>query len=196
MLRIYIPLVATIHWEKVDKVTRDKEIIESARNWDVKAKYEHTLTKYIDGFLAIQYQGNEFSGYKQRENIDLGAKYILKNTDKTQSFFELGARYTIEMKVVRDDKNEDVFNFSKGRLYYEIVHKKSEDLSYKFWIEYLPNFTESEDYLITYEPSVAFILSNTFSLKTAYKAMYDNLPNIEGNKYTDYTFTTSLLAKF
>jgi hypothetical protein len=33
-------------------------------------------------------------------------------------------------------------------------------------------------------------------LKTGYKGIYDNQPNIEGNEYTDFTFTTSILAKF
>lgn len=182
--------------EQTDEVTGDKETIESARNWDVMAKYEQILSGKLSGYLAIQYQGDKFSGYNQRENLDLGAKYTIKNTDKTKSFAELGARYTIEKRIQEDEDGEDKFNFTKARLYYEIAHKKSESLSYKFWFEYLPNFTDTEDYIITYEPSVAFVLSSTFSLKTAYKAIYDNVPNVEGFKNTDYTFTTSLLAKF
>lgn len=182
--------------EQTDETSGDKETVESARNWDVMAKYEQVLSGKLSGFVALQYEGDEFSGFKQRENVDLGAKYTITNSDKTKSFAELGARYTIERKVVRDDEDEDVFNYTKARLYYEIAYKKSETLSYKFWVEYLPNFTESEDYLITYEPSIAYVLTSTFSLKTAYKAVYDNLPNVDGYENTDYTFTTSIIAKF
>ncbi|MBT4789956.1 MAG: DUF481 domain-containing protein [Halobacteriovoraceae bacterium] len=180
---------------KVDN-TNETEKVESARNWDAQFRYEQVLTNVLNGFLAVQYEGDEFSGFKQRENLDVGAKYFITKTEKTNSFTEFGARYTIEKKLVRDDDNKDILNYTKARLYYEIAHKKSSTLSYKFWIEYLPNFTESEDYLITYEPSIAYVLSDTFSLKTAYKAVYDNKPNVDGNDNTDYTFTTSVIAKF
>lgn len=182
--------------EQTDETTGDTENAESARNWDVNLKYDQKLTKTIDGFAAIQYEGDKFAGYNQRENLDVGLKHIMKNTDKLKTFIEAGARYTIERRVERNEDNEDVLNFTKGRLYYEISHQKNESLSYKFWVEYLPNFTEAQDYMISYEPSIAFVLDGNFSLKTAYKAIYDNEPNVEGNEYTDYTFTTSLLAKF
>jgi putative salt-induced outer membrane protein len=182
--------------EVTDTNTGDKEKVESVRNWDVNVRYEQILSKRFSGFSILQYEGDEFAGYKQRENVDLGAKYLITKTDKLNSFAELGARYTIEKTTQRNDDNEDVFNFTKGRLFYEVSYKQSESLSYKFWAEYLPNFTKSEDYIISYEPSVAFVLSKTFSLKTAYKSVYDNEPNIEGGESTDYTFTTSLLASF
>lgn len=182
--------------EVTDDTTGDDEKKENVRNWDVNGRYEQVLSKSINGFSAVKYEGDEFSGYKQRENLDIGLKYIISNTDTTKSSFELGARYTIEKSITRDEDNEDVFNYTKARMYYEVTYTQSKTVVYKFWTEYLPNFTESDDYLVTYEPSVALALSNTFSLKTSYKAVYDNQPNIEGNENTDYTFTTSLLAKF
>lgn len=174
----------------------DEEKVESARNWDANAKYEQTMSDSFSGFVGVIVEGDEFSGIKQRENVDLGGKYYFHKTDKTTSFTEVGARYSIERTTKRNEDGEDVFNYTKARLYYEIAHQKSESLSYKFWLEYIPNFTESEDYLVTYEPSVAVALSNMFSMKVAYKAVYDNVPNVEGNENTDYTFTTSLIAKF
>lgn len=182
--------------EQVNETTNKTENVVSARNWDVFVKYKQKLSKRFGGFAAVQYEGDTFTGIKQRENADLGGKYIVSETDKNKTFVEAGTRYTIERRVVRDDDDEDVFNFIKGRIYFETERKKNETLSYKFWVEYLPNFTESEDYIVTYEPSVAVVLSSKFSLKTAYRAIYDNQPNVEGNENTDYTFTTSLIAKF
>ena len=174
-----------------DSVTR-----ESARNWDLLGKYERVLSENINGFVGLQYEGDEFSGFKQRENIDFGGKYLLIKTDKVNASIELGARHTIEKNVERDSDDEDVFNYSKARIYFEHAQVYSEALSWKIWIEYLPNFTESEDYLVNYEPSVSFLLSSSFSLKTAYKVTYDNQPNLEGNDKKDYKLTTSLLARF
>ena len=64
-----------------------------------------------------------------------------------------------------------------------------------------PNFSESDDYLISFEPSIAVAMNKTFSLKVAYKGDYDNEPAVdadsgERNEYLDYTTTTSLIAKF
>jgi len=185
--------------EKIDD-SGEKETVESARNWDAHARYEQELSKHINGFSALQYQGDEFSGYKQRQNIDFGGKYIFKKTDQINSFIELGLRYTVEKTTKRDEDDEDEFNYSKGRLYYEFSNKVSNALFYKFWVEYIPNFSESEDYLLSAEPSLSFVLSETFSLKTGYKGIYDNQPALndagEKNKYLDYIFTTSLIAKF
>lgn len=178
----------------------EKENIISARNWDAHTRYEQELNKDLSGFTGLQFEGDEFSGYNQRENIDIGAKHIFLKTDKALFFAELGARYTVERKTTRDKDNEDVFNYSKGRLFLEYSKKTSETFSYKFWAEYLPNFTENDDYLINFEPSIAYILSSTFSLKTAYKGIYDNAPSIddagERKEYLDFTFTTSIIAKF
>lgn len=178
----------------------DTEKVESARNWDAHIRYEQELSEHFNGFSALQYQGDEFAGYKQRENVDLGGKYIMKKTDHINSFLELGLRYTVEKSTKRDEDNEDEFNYTKGRLYYEFSNKVSNALFYKFWVEYIPNFTESEDYLLSAEPSLSFVLSETFSLKTGYKGIYDNQPALndtgEKNKYLDYIFTTSLIAKF
>lgn len=169
---------------------------ESARNWDMKGKYERVISSRFNGFTALQYEGDEFSGFKQRENFDLGGKYLITKTDKKTTSAELGARYTIEKTLNRDENGDDVFNFSKARIYIEHAQTVSKALSFKLWIEYLPNFTRGEDYLVNYEPSVSFLFNSMFSLKTAYKVVYDNQPNIEGNERSDTIFTTSLLARF
>ena len=40
------------------------------------------------------------------------------------------------------------------------------------------------------------MINEMFSMKVAYKANYDNSPNVEGNEYTDYQYTTALVAEF
>lgn len=172
------------------------QTVESARNWDAKLTYEQVLTKRVNGVVAIQYEGDEFSGFKQRENTDIGGKYKLIETDKMNSFFEAGFRYSVEKTTTRNEDNKDIFYYNKGRFYYEISHKLQSNLQYKFWLEYLPNFSESEDYLINFEPSLSVTLSDTFSLKMAYKGKYDNEPNVDGYEYMDWTYTTSLIANF
>jgi putative salt-induced outer membrane protein YdiY len=169
---------------------------ESARNWDAHTKYEQVLSEILNGFVAIKIEGDEFSGYKQRDNYDLGAKYKLHDDSKMKSHIELGLRYTIEKTVERNSDDEDIFNDNKMRSLYEIDQELNPGLSYKFWIEYVYNFSRPEDYLINLEPSLSFSLNNIFSLKLSYKGSYDNEPASTGNEYLDWKYTTGLLAKF
>jgi putative salt-induced outer membrane protein len=107
-------------------------------------------------------------------------------------FSELGYRYTIEDRYQPEDNQYS----NKARAYTEWNHKYSETFRYRLWAEYVPNFSQSKDYLMVYEASLTSILTSMFSLKVAYKGMYDNVPAVMGNKNYDYTYTTSLVAKF
>jgi putative salt-induced outer membrane protein len=169
---------------------------ENARNWDGHLKYEHSLSKSFSAYAGWQIEGDKFSNIDTRNNYDLGGKYIIKSTDKVKSHAELGYRLTNEKRINADADGETEFDFTKIRAYYEIFKQQTDVISWKFWVEYLPNLDESEDYIITYEPSIAVALNKTFSLKMAYKGVYDNQPNAVGLERLDYTHTTSLIAKF
>lgn len=79
-------------------------------------------------------------------------------------------------------------------MYFE--HEKiNEKFSYKFWPEYIPNFTTLEDYQIAAEPSISVILDKNFSLKYGVRYNYDNLP-AEGAVREDRVSTLSLISKY
>lgn len=164
----------------------------SARDWDVNGKYEKMLsprTAYIIGELI---EGYKFQGIKVRYNSDVGFKYYYIKSDNKNFFSEIGYRY-----VVEDRYDPGVNQFEhKGRLYNELNHKPSETFQYKLALEYLPNFTNSSDYIVNGEASITSIMTSIFSLKLAYRGSYDDQPAVRGNVNYDYTYSTSLLAKF
>lgn len=176
------------------------DVEKSALNWDAYVQYARDVSDKTSLYGKLQMEGDEFSGYKQRDNYDIGAKYSFIKSDKKNLFAEAGLRYTLEKALVRDEDGEDVFKYNKGRLYSEYSEKKNKSLTYKFWIEYLPNFTDNEKYLFSFEPSLSFLLSETFSFKFAYKGSYNNDPGRDeaGDRleYLDYTTTTSLIAVY
>lgn len=179
-----------------DETTQEEEKVESARDWDVYTRYEQTLSQKLNGFFQVQVEGNEFAGFKQRNNYDLGAKYTFIKDEKINFFSEAGLRYTEEKAVERNSDDEDVFNDTKGNLYVEYGKQVSKTLSWKFWVQYLPNFTRSEDYQINFEPSFNVVLTDMFSLSMAYTGRYDNELNAGVERRLDWTHTTSLIAKF
>lgn len=178
--------------ETESQSTGDKEI--TARNWDLFAKYEKSLTEKLNSLYRVQAEGDKFAGIKRRDNYDLGAKYKFKDEKKLKTFFEFSGRYTIERLEQANSDGEDRLTFTKARMYFE--HEKiNEKFSYKFWLEYIPNFTTSEDYQIAAEPSMSVILDKNFSLKYGVRYNYDNLP-AEGAVREDRVSTLSLISKY
>ena len=179
-----------------DPEVQGVDVQETARNWQVGLATVFNIVEKIGIDTGIMFEGNEFQGIKQRENLDLGTKYRFHNSDKLKTHIKVGYRYTIEKRTTRDEDDEDVFYFNKGNIYYQIAQTINENVSYKFWIQYLPNFTDPEDYQINLEPSLSVVMSTNLSLKIAYKAQYDNELNPGVEEYLDRTTTTSLVAKF
>jgi len=164
--------------------------VESSRNWDLGLRFERELDKKLSLYLGQQAEGNKFNGIDKRYNSDIGVHYILSKSDKRRIFTELGYRYTIEKQLSGVDRND-----SKGRVYIEGQEQQNQALFYRLWLEYIPNFSQSKDYLFNYEPSLNIVLGQNLSMKLGYKGMYDNLP-VPGNKKYDYFYTLSLLARF
>jgi putative salt-induced outer membrane protein len=165
---------------------------ETARNWDINAKAGKVLNPQWDTNLGVVYEGNEFAGFETRTNVDVGGTWKMYALDSLKQHFDIGYRYTDEKPINDLPHNRD----SKIRLYAERDQKIQENLSYKIWLEYLPNLTTPEDYQISFEPSMQVAINQTFALKVAYKGMYDNVPAAEGLERFDSVYTTSLIAKF
>jgi putative salt-induced outer membrane protein len=164
----------------------------SARNWDVNYKYEQELTDYMSMTFGEIIEGNRFTGIKARYNTDLGLKYYHIKTDAKKVFSEVSYRYSIEDRYAPEPNTYD----NKARIYNEIEHKLSQTSQYKVWLEYIPNFTERDDYLVNFEASLISILNSVFSLKVSYAGMYDSRPVTADLKNYDYNTTTALVVKF
>ncbi len=166
--------------------------VVSARNWDGNLKYERQLSSKLSFITGEVVEGNRFTNIEARYNSDAGFKYYYLKSDLHTFFSELSYRYTIENRYA---PTEDLYD-QKARFYNELAHKYSPTVQYKFWLEYIPNFTDGKDYLVNGEASVTSILSSIFSLKVAYMGMYDNKPTLPTLKNYDFATTTSLVAKF
>jgi putative salt-induced outer membrane protein len=164
----------------------------SARNWDFNSKFDHVVHHKFSLMIGQITEGDNFQGIKARYNFDIGPKYFFSKSEKTNFYLELGYRYTIEDRF---QPVENVFE-NKARAYSFYDYKLNENVSWALWLEYIPNFTDSRDYLVNGEASLTSILNSLFSLKVAYKGMYDDLPAVEGNKNYDFQTTTALVAKF
>ncbi len=165
---------------------------QTAKSWDTSLRYERILSDQWSVFAQQGAESDSYAGYTQRDNSDVGAKYTIKKSDTENLFAEAGYRYTKTLPSLGTDLKYE----SYGRLYSEYDLKVNSNVSAKFWVEYLPNFTTSDAYLVNYEPSVAVVLNSLFSLKVSYLVKYHNKTLLPNEKKEDSTFTTALVAKF
>lgn len=164
--------------------------VEDARNWDALLRYERELNDRFSLFAASQVEGDEFKGISERYNEDIGAIYKIITEDKKSWVAELGYRYTMQNNVDGTDQNE-----SKARLYSAYKQDLNENVKFGLWAEYLPNFSNSEAWILAFEPSFEVVMTKSLFLKLSYRGDYENEPALGAKKY-DYQYLTSLIARF
>jgi putative salt-induced outer membrane protein len=166
--------------------------VVSSLTWLVGLRYERSFSDFLSGFLAQSVEGDEFAGILQRYNSDLGAKYYFRKLDKDFIWFtEVGYRYTNEHDVTGLKKG-----YQKARIYMEAEKYFASDTSGKLWVEYVPNFTVSKQWLLNSEASITSQLNSIFAFKTAYGLKHNNAPPVATEVKTDTQLSTSLVAKF
>lgn len=173
--------------------------VETAKSWDAYGRYERALSTYWSAFVQYGAEADPYAGYIQRDNADIGGKYFFYKEDTLNLFAEAGYRSTNTQfagaPTATPPVPGSVARENFGRLYVEYAQKITETLSVRYWVEYLPNFTNSTAYFVNTEPSATVMLNSIFSLKTAYLIKYRNEVTA-GAEYADKTFTTSIVAKF
>lgn len=174
---------------EVDATETDFEI------WDFGGRYDRKVSKKVSLFFGNSWEGNRDAGYSYRTNIDLGAKYDFYKDSKHDYFnTEAGYRFTYEEKTpgsspASERKHIARVFFGYGKEFREGVH-------FKWWVEFLPDLSETENIEINTEPSLSVALTDLLSLKVAYLIKYDNVPATDGNERLDSLYTTTLVANY
>ena len=165
--------------------------VESARNWGLGLRYERILSEKFSVFASESLESDIFAGYLQRYNTDVGGKTEIVKTEDFNWISEGGYRYTTENRLNPPNANSHFV-----RLYTELNRAWTKSFSTRYWLEVLPNLTDSQAYQVNSELSLSAVLTSLLSLKTAYGIKYNHLPAPGVLETTDSQFTTALVAKF
>lgn len=166
-----------------------REVIDT-RNWSGFLKFGHKLSEKFSLLAGYLIEGDKFKGIEDRSNYDLGLGYEIMKTETFTWISETGYRYTVQNNTNNTDEKD-----SKGRLFTKADKKMREGMDGALWAEYLYNFSHTDKWILTFEPSLSFVLTEKLFLKLSYKGTYENQPQAGFKKY-DYEYLTSLLAKF
>ncbi|AGH94412.1 DUF481 domain-containing protein [Pseudobdellovibrio exovorus] len=164
---------------------------EQNNSWEAGLRYEKIFTKDLfSGFVQHKAEHDPYNGiFIQRDSSDVGVKYIFTKSENFDWFGELGYRYT----KLYDATGESYINYA--RIYTQSDFKVTATTQAKLWFEYLPNLKTSNADLYNAEASISVMISEMFSLKTAYLVNY-NESTLSPLKKMSSTWTTALVAKY
>ncbi len=132
------------------------------------------------------------NGYWSKFSVGAGLRYDLIKSDDTLLFTELGYVFRQDTAVGSVDSVDSHF----ARWYLEGKQKLTETVDGRLWIEQLLDLENSNNYELTFEPSLDVVLSTNLGLKLAYWGRYDGVTEAAGLKHYDSRFTTTLTAKY
>jgi putative salt-induced outer membrane protein len=164
--------------------------VATARYWTAGLRYERAASKIFSLYVGQMEESDIFSGYNQRYNTDVGAKYFIYKEDAFVWSAEAGYRYTIENRLTQQVHQNYL------RAYTEAVRDWTKTFSTKADVEYLPNLTVTTDYQINSEVAASAAINDVFAIKVGYVVKYRNLPPPPAIHTTDTQFTTALVSKF
>ncbi len=165
--------------------------VETAFKWGLGARYEREWSSLVSGLVNQDLDSDKFAGYNQRYATDLGIKLFIMKSASLNLATELGLRHTDEHRT--DDTN---FVFNSARIYIEAERKWEKRFSARYWVEFIPSLTHSDEFQVNTEASISSILTDVFSVKTAYLLRYNNIPSSITAIKSDTLLTTALVAKF
>lgn len=164
---------------------------ETARYFMSGIRYENQVSSRFGLFIGETLEKDKFAQIDNRYITDLGGRYRFIETEMTKLFSEVGYRY------MHEDRLDNTTAFSNyGRVYSEWEHKWNPNFSTKYWAEYLPNFSELNDWQFNSEFSISAMLNEIFSMKSSILLRYDHLPAPGVLYKSDTLFSSALVAKF
>jgi putative salt-induced outer membrane protein len=167
-----------------DDVTTDKNVFGSL-------KYDQKLTARAFLFALESVERNTLKGIEFRFVHQGGVGYFIFKTSSDTLKIELGAGYVSEVPIEPFRRR----GFATGRAFSEYKHLFSKTSRFEQTVEYLPNLSDSEDYIINEESALITNLFGKFALKTSFAVTFDHQPT-EGFEKSDRVFKTALLYTF
>lgn len=165
--------------------------VENARYFMTGLRYERELGGQFNVFAGETFEKDKFADIDKRWSTDVGGKYKIIDTEKSKFFTELGYRYKHENRIAGP--------FNSGnyiRNYNEWENKWTPTFSTKYWLELLPNLSNTNDWQYNTELSMMAAINSVFSMQLSSGIRYDHEP-APGIRYkTESLFTSALVAKF
>ena len=164
--------------------------VKNAEAYMTELRGDYAQSKRLYYFASAGWFQNKFSGIDNRYVYGLGTGYKVLDGPKNFLLGEAGLTFTQEEDTAGND-NE----YPGGRLFAQYAYVFNDANKFTQSVEYLPDFDESDNWLLNSETALVSAMSTHFSMKTAYLVKYDNQP-VAGLAKTDSIVSIALVANF
>lgn len=164
---------------------------KTAERYASELRLDYTFSGEIYAYLIGGWLQDEFAGFDSRYYVGPGIGYKLFTGPKHFLLGEVGLNYTMDDYT---DGTDD--KYLEGRLFGKYEYAFTEKNRFSQSLEFLQDFSDSDNYKVRSETAVISALSDFLSLKASYIVLYNNRPVPSTLDDTDTMLAVSLVVTF
>jgi putative salt-induced outer membrane protein len=176
---------------KIAVLYGESDKVKNAESYLSELRFDYIINDRLYSYGSAGWLKNEFAGIDPRYFLGAGLGYRFLAGPKHTLIGEAGSAYVMETYI--DDTKHDYMN---GRLFGKYTYAFTSKNSFSQTVEYLVDFSRTDNYNLISETALIAALTDTFSMKGSYTVKYDNDPSPSTLKKTDTILGVSLVANF
>jgi len=170
----------------------------NANFWNGGLRGDRRLTPRLGAFVVTRFDRNTLQGIASRFEEGLGLDYKVIDRKRDQLLVALGAS-AFQQQLTPGSVSRIKRNYPAARSALDYKHLFSEVAFFQQIVEYLPNLSDREAYLLNTESAVVAPFSKHLALRMGYIVRYNAQPPLRNDvelKKTDTFFSSGLTYSF
>ena len=170
----------------------------NANFWNGGLRGDRRLTPRLGAFVVTRFDRNVLQGIASRFEEGVGLDYRVIDTKRDQLLVALGAS-AFQQELTPGSVSLAKRNFPAARSALDYKHLFAEKAFFQQIVEYLPNLSDSEAYLVNSESAIVAPLINRLALRAGYVVRYNAQPPVRDNvslKKTDTFLSSGITFSF
>lgn len=170
----------------------------NANFWNGGLRGERRLTPRLGAFVVTRFDRNVLQGIASRFEEGVGLDYKVLDTPRNRLVFALGAS-AFQQELTPGSVSTAKRNFPAARSSVDYKHLFAEKAFVQQIVEYLPNLSDQEAYLLNSETALVAPLINRLALRAGYVVRYNAQPPVRDDvalKKMDTFFSSGITFSF
>jgi putative salt-induced outer membrane protein len=170
----------------------------NANFWNGGLRGDRRLTPRLGAFVVTRFDRNVLQGIASRFEEGAGLDYRVIDTPRNQLLVALGAS-AFQQQLTPGSVSLAQRNFPAARSSLDYRHLFAEKAFFQQIVEYLPNLSDREAYLVNSESAVVAPLINRLAMRAGYVIRYNAQPPVRDNvslKKTDTFLSSGITFSF
>ncbi len=166
--------------------------------WNGGLRGERAITPRFGAFVAARFDRNVLQGIARRTEEGLGLDFKALIAPKDKLNFTLGLSQ-FQQTLTAGSTSTFKGSYPAARLGADYKHLFTDVAFFQQTVEYLPNLSDTEAYLLNTESSLVAPITKALGLKAGYVIRYNAQPPVRSGKQlknTDTFFSTGLTYSF